>query len=290
MADMSLMYRFTSIGRTLDPRNPTHAALIGLTTLGGVISGAVALFGGQELGAAVAAGFWTGAATFIAWVVTREIDPDFPLSAFVSAFLALVASLLFGAPSLLLLALVGVVVALRLINRIVGPPFHWIDSVGVLAIALALAASGDGLSALLISAAFALDALLLPPLRRHFAFAAIAGLAGVLSLAANPVSVARPEGHAANVLFLIVLAFGFLLITTQHITSSCDVPEYKLSAARVQAAMVWLLAAAVMGGFTAGAAALTGFLPVWAALAGAALYRAGELAYKSMRQRTNIVP
>jgi hypothetical protein len=277
--------RFTSIGRTLDPRTPTNALIMGLTALGGLISGALALLQGGDFGAAAVAGFWTGAAVFIAWVLTREIDPDYPYSAFLSAGLALVASLLLGAPALTLLVLIAIIITLRLITRVVGPPFHWFDSIVLLAVALLLAWSGHGLSAILVGVAFALDGLMLPPLRRHLVFAVLAIGAGVLALIADPVAVARPDGAASNVLFVIVLAFGFLLITTQHITSPCDVPGYTLSAARVQAAMVWLLAVAVILGFTEGVAALTGFLPIWAALAGAAVYRAGELALKRARPR-----
>lgn len=287
MFDMNVIYRYSSLGRTLDPRLPTNRLIAGLTLLAGLAGGLLALPGGGDLSAALGAGLWAGAAVFIAWALTREIDPDYPYSAFVSAGLALVACLLLGAPPLDLLALAAVVISLRLINRIVGPPFHWLDSLILLALALLLAIMGEGLTAVVIGVAFALDGLMLPPLRRHLAFAAVAIAAGIVALAAHPPAVARPEGAASNVLFVIVLAFGFLLITTNHVTSLCDVPEYRLSVARVQAAMVWLLAVAVLTGFTAGATALTSFLPVWAGLAGAALYRAGHLALKSLREANN---
>ncbi|MFN8378857.1 MAG: hypothetical protein U0452_09315 [Anaerolineae bacterium] len=284
MPDANIVYRYTSIGRTLDPRYPTNVLILVLALVGGLAGGALALIGGRDLGSAFVAGLWAAVATFLAWVITRDIDPDYPYSAFASAGVALVACLLLGEPRLDLLALIGVSVSLRLISRVVGPACRWTDSVGILVVALVLAVTGHGLESVMMGIAFALDGLMLPPLRRHLGFAAIAVVAGVLALIAEPVTVVRPEGATANVLFAIVLAFGFLLITTHHVTSPCDVAGYELSAARVQAAMVWLLAAAVIVGFTAGAEALTGFLPVWAALAGAALYRAGHMALKSVRE------
>lgn len=276
--DMNLLYRYTSLGRTLDPRLPTNGLIIGLTVLGGVISGLAALLGGGDFGAAVAAGFWAGAAVFMAWVVTREIDPDHPYSAFVSAGLALVVSLLLGAPALALLPLVAAVIGLRVINRVVGPPFRWTDSLAVLAVAALLAVTGHGLSALLLGAACALDGLLPLPLRRHLALAILAIALGAAAVALQPINVAGLAGETSTLIFVIVLAFGFLAITTHTVTSDSDVPGYGISVTRVQAAMAWLLVLAVVSGFAYGSPALSAYLPVWAALAGGALYRAGQLA------------
>ena len=286
MTDQTIMHRYTSIGRTLDPTNPTNALIMILAVLGGLVSGAAALLlNGHPLNEAFWAGIWTGATTFVAWVLTREIDPDYPYSAFVAAGLALAGSLWAGAPGLPLLLIITLIITLRLINRVVGPPFHWIDSFALLALAVLLAAQGQGLAAVAVGAAFAIDALMRPALRRHLVFAVAAAGAGLIALAGNPPAVARPEGMASNVLFAIVLAFGFLLMTTHHIRSAADVPGYTLSVARVQAAMVWLLVVAVLAAFTTSADALLGFLPVWTALAGAALYRAVALALKAAEAR-----
>ncbi len=269
--------RYTSIGRTLDPRTPTHALVMALAALGGLISAGIALLAGQDFNTALIAGFVTGVATFLAWVYTREIDPDYPYSALVSAGLALAASLALGAQALALLPLFAAIIGLRLINRIVGPPFHWIDSLATLALTLLLAANGEGIAAILMGIAFALDGLLKPPLRRHLAFAAVAAAAGIIGIINQPITPARLEGTTGNIIFVIVLAFGFLLISTQHVKSTTDVPGYDLRGERVQAAMVWALAAAFLSGFLQGEAALPAYLPLWAALVGTAVYRGGTI-------------
>ncbi len=283
--DLNILYRYTSLGRTLDPRLPTNALIVGLTVLGGVLGGLAALLGGGDLGAALAAGFWVGAAVFMAWVVTREIDPDHPYSAFVSAGLALAAGLALGAPALALLPLVAAIIGLRLINRVVGPPFRWTDSLAVLGVAALLAATGSGLAAILLGAACALDGLLPPPLRRHLVLAAIVIALGAAAVSLQPIAVAGLAGETSTLIFVIVLAFGFLAITTHRVITDSDVPGFGISVTRVQAAMAWLLVLAVVHGLAYGSVALPAFLPVWAALAGGALYRAGQMALAQAGQR-----
>jgi uncharacterized membrane protein len=73
---------------------------MGLALLGGVIAGILSLSQGADLTWALGAGVYTGAATFLAWVITREIDPDHPFAAHISGVIALVASIALESPPL----------------------------------------------------------------------------------------------------------------------------------------------------------------------------------------------
>lgn len=282
-SDTPLLNRFTSIGRVLDPRYRTNALIMALSAAGGLVSMGLQLLAGQDFGTALIGGVLTGLATLLAWVFTREVDPDHAYSAFISAGLALAICLLMGPQPLALLPLFAAVVAVRMINRIVGPPFRWADSLIALALALALAAAGDGIATVMLGIAFALDGLLKPPLRRHLALAAIAVIAGVLQVAGQPITPPGLHGDAANIIFGVVLAFGFLLMSTNHITSRADIPSYELSASRMQAGMVWAMGFALISGFLQGEGALAAYLPLWTAFTGTALYRLGMLARERLR-------
>jgi hypothetical protein len=278
-----LINRITSIGRTLDPRNRTNALIIGLSAAGGFVSAGLVLLSGRDFVSALVGGVLTGAAAFLAWVYTREVDPDHPYSAFVSAGLALAVCLLLGPQPLGLLPLFAAIIGLRMINRIVGPPFRWIDTLAALGLAFILVFAGESIAAVMMGVAFALDGLLKPPLRRHLPLAAIAAGIGIVQIITEPITPPGLHGNAANILFGVVLAYGFLLMTTNRVETSADVPGYALSATRMQAAMTWALGLALISGFLQGETALPAFLPLWAAFVGTALYRIGALIAQRLR-------
>ena len=82
----------THVGRIVDPRHPSNLLAI-LVPLGAALV-VFALDAGD-----LSRAFATGLATFAAWAIARELDPDHPLSATVAALLVPIAVLTLGAPA-----------------------------------------------------------------------------------------------------------------------------------------------------------------------------------------------
>ncbi|MDT8437023.1 MAG: hypothetical protein RRA92_09750, partial [Gemmatimonadota bacterium] len=128
--------RFTSIARPVDPAWPTNRAIAALAALAAAGTAAVVLLAGRgDAGAAAALGegLVAGVSVFLAWALARELDPDRDLAAFAAALLGLVAVSGLGTPRFAAVFLV--LLALRVVNRTVGPPARTGDTLAILALA-----------------------------------------------------------------------------------------------------------------------------------------------------------
>ena len=266
------MLQYTSLGRPLDPRHyATNLAILVFTLLGGVIAGVVHLLNNDSLADAVVAGLAVGAAVFVAWAISREIDPDNQFSAFLSSVIALGAAL-FLAP-LQLLVLGGAMVLCRVVNRTVGPPATFFDTVTVLVLTIIIIFTGQWMFGIVATVAFSLDALLNTPVRRHWI---AAGLSLVAMFAYLVVNDAGTAGELTLPYLLVVAAitvlFIIVMLMNRNVRSKADMLDVLLNVRRVQAAMlVALLAALVM--LWHGDTGIEMMSPMWASLLGVALYR-----------------
>lgn len=281
----------SSIGRSLDPGYPNHRRIMLLTLLAGLAAGAwrlaAALVAGAPLAAlqsrealldAALAGFFAGAAVFMAWVLARELDIEHEPSALLAAGLALAGMLFWGAPAITILPLGLAIIALRMVNRVVGPPFRPLDSAAAAAGAGLAALLGQGWTVLGLGLAFLLDARLADPLRRHQALGWMVLALGGLALALQPPPRGPLSAPFALGVAAVALAFGLLVLRyTPEPASPCDDPTYRLDRRRVRAAMAWALLVALVPALWGGDEAVRANLPLWAALAAAPLYRAARL-------------
>jgi hypothetical protein len=266
--------QFTSVGRVLDPfQYRTNLFIMLATALGGVAAGGVTLLASGDLGAAIAAGFFTGAAIFMAWVLSRDLDPDHDYSAFVAAAVAFVLSPV----PVAILPVATLIVLNRIVTRVVGPPARLADSLMALVLTGAAVALGAWQVGVAAVAAFTLDSLLDRPLRSQFRFAI---LTGVLTLAL--MSYRPPAGlvlPGVPLLLAAAVAGGLLALVaarTRRVAVPADMPGYSISIQRLRAATAVTL---LLGGLALlnGDAGAVSYLPVWAAAAGIPLYRLGVL-------------
>ncbi len=279
---MEQIGNFTGIGRGLDPRNPTNLAIMGIFVLAGAVGTIAQFLSGVGLLESVGWGLVAGFAVFMGWALSREVDPDYPWSAFVAPFLALAGVLVYGQPALLFS--LWVIIVLRVLNRTTGVPAKNMDQLSVLVFSLWLAYQGFWLAGLAAAVVFVLDAVLSWPNRQQLVYAALAAL-GTLGLVAF-----RP-GLESDLLDLGTLALGgisgllFLLVivNSRELRSTCDYAGSPLSPRRVQAAQGIALGIAVLTIMFYGQAGLLVSLPLWAALLGTGLYRVGVLAFGPRR-------
>ncbi|MFN8608125.1 MAG: hypothetical protein U0931_11380 [Vulcanimicrobiota bacterium] len=244
-----------SLWRGLDPAYPTNVAIV----LG---SAACWVLWGASLGLSV----------FLAWALTRELDPDHPASAVLAAGLAGLGGYSSGLFVLLL--------ALRLVNRSPGTPARLLDSLLVLGLAWARPQA-----AWLVAAAFLLDASLERPLKRHFVFAA---LALVLMAQGSDFS-----GHLSVQLswgLILCLSFLSLCIETGPMESVGDANGRRLLGSRVLAAQLLAVLCALLTTWWWQAAGVYCWWSLWSGLFAVVCWRAGSWIWRWLASNSRLSP
>lgn len=265
----------SSLGRPLDPAYKTNIAIMILTLLTGTVMGGVSLLQSGDLGLAIGAGLLYGAIVFVAWAISREIDPDHDLSAFVSVALALGAALWLMPSTIALWPLGLVILGSRMLTRVVGIRATLIDSLILVAVIGLTAYSGYIAVALAASVFFFLDAWLEESQRRQWAFGALAlAIVLLVALIANQgIGLVQLSAPYLVVIAGISLVFLLTILLTGQITTHSDFGNRPLSLSRVRAAMLMALAIGLFQAFAKGESGVLSTIPLWASLAGVPLYR-----------------
>ena len=265
----------SSLGRPLYPSYKTNVAIMILTLLTGVVMGGVSLLQSGDFGLAIGAGLLYGAIVFVAWVITREIDPDHDLSAFLSVALSFGAALWLMPSTIALWPLGLVILGSRMLTRVVGIRATLIDSFIMVAVIGLTAYSGYIAVALAASAFFFLDAWLQEPLRRQWAFGALAlAIIFLVALIANQ-GMGLVPASMPYILVIGVISLVFLLtiLLTGQITTHSDFGNRPLSLSRLRAAMLMTLAIGLVQAVTNSDGGVLSMITLWASLAAVPLYR-----------------
>lgn len=252
----------TSLARAVDPRYPTNAAI--LVLMAGAFFLAPSLT--DPTGDAAQVGLAAAIAVFFAWAIARELDPDQELAAFGAVALVVALLLLKSAESLASASLFWLLLAMRVANRSTGRPATLVDSLVLLALAyLTRDWVAQGLTAL----AFAFDAVLCSPHRRHGAFAALAAVLCVSSVLSQAPDLVASRGTAAFGL----LPFAAVIRGTRHLSTRADAGGGLLDPPRVHAGQTLALLAAMASTLQFGSASVLMLAPLWSALWGTSLCR-----------------
>ncbi len=265
--------RYTSLGRTVDLRYPTNLAIVALALLAGAVAAAWHWIDGSALWAAIRWGASAGLATFLAWALTRELDPDNDLSAFGSASLVLAGLAVLGLPAML--PILWELVALRLVIRTTGLPARPLDSLGLLGLGLGLCWQYGWTYGVLTAAVFYLDGRLTQPVQRHLWLAALA-------LALTPAVVllagVEPPGTWSEPLPLallgaVLLLFAFVVASQGRPAAVGDANGVLLQRDRLRAGQTLAAAILLVTTWWAGQAGLAEIWPLAAALLSVSVYR-----------------
>ncbi|MCJ7725459.1 MAG: hypothetical protein MUP76_03615, partial [Acidimicrobiia bacterium] len=81
-------FRNSGIGRPIDPRYPSNRFILIVAPLAGLAWRVWKLASEGDWSPAVGRALVAGMATFLAWAIARELDPDRPWTAGVAAVLA----------------------------------------------------------------------------------------------------------------------------------------------------------------------------------------------------------
>ncbi|XWX04657.1 hypothetical protein VZO05_03705 [Aggregatilineales bacterium SYSU G02658] len=264
------LYRYTALGRAIDPINyRSNLYIVLLTPAAGIVAGLVTLLNGGDLGAAVAAGFFTAAAVFIAWVYTRDIDPDYNAS----AFLAAAATLVTAPAPLVIISLAALAPMLRVVSRIVGPVPRLPEYIGVLVLLGIASVLDGGLVALAALVGFLLDARLPQATRWAWIGVGMSAALAVVGFVLQPLVITLPSVPYLLLGLGLLVAFGWAIWSSRSFTSTCDDPMVTVCGERIQAAM-GVVAAVCLLSMAGGDALMQAYAPAWGSIVGVLLWRA----------------
>lgn len=229
--------------RSLDPAYPTNLAIVLWVGL------AWWLWGSSS-----------GLAIFFAWALTRELDPDRPLSALLAALLA---TLWGGYSSGLFLLLLG----MRFVSRTPGVPARPLDSL----LLLGLAWTRPNV-AWIAAAAFFLDAALEKPLRRHLIFGALALVPMAQSSALTGAGLCRELSWG----LLLCLSFLSLCLNGEAPATGGDENGRSLDYSRVLSSQLLAVLSALLSVWCWQAVGVYAWWSLWSGLFAVVFWRAAS--------------
>lgn len=270
----------SGLSRTLDPRVPSNRNILILAVLAGILVALHRLAAGLPLVDVALQSTAAGIMTTLTWAIGRELDPDYNLSAYIAALLMVIA-LLAGLVSHILLTLL-MVASLRVVNRTTGLPVRLTDALALSALsALIIWLDGFWMAGILLSAAFALDALLPRPNMPHsliYSALALTTAVAVTALIDVPIwnrVISEPTGVATILVSLLYVMV--VLRAAPQLTSTGDYDGQPLVYRRVLAGQLLALVAVMVFELRAGMTGVLVLLPVWAALVGVVIRRGVQL-------------
>ncbi|MCA9714480.1 MAG: hypothetical protein H6713_06530 [Myxococcales bacterium] len=282
------LHKLTHLGRTIDSRDPTNLALLVLTPLVGLLGALARYHEGAPAQLILVAFLLGGLTALLTWALGRELSPDHKPTALLAV--ALIIPLVARGQLLDLHAVAVALLLTRVVNRSVGPPAKLGDLVFVQALVLLLVVPRMCWPVALVAAlAFWWDSVLLDRNPRARVFSAMAIAAGMIvlsiELGPHPEQLDACSGEMTPLLIaaaLIAALFGAVTAWQPAPASKCDIVDWSLSRARVQAGMLTtlLLAIAVTAWHGRGGevAQLYAAAPLWLTMAAVVLGRLGARA------------
>ncbi|MGK7393362.1 MAG: hypothetical protein ACNS62_02275 [Candidatus Cyclobacteriaceae bacterium M3_2C_046] len=273
---------FSSLARPLDIKNKTNLYIL-ILTLFTIVAGT---FIKMPEGIAILNSFlWSlsaGFMVFISWAISRELDPDYPIAAFISVGIVGLAIIFIQELYPDFLLLLFLLLVFRLINRTVGPPAKWIDSILIAGVGIWLSFELSYIISFVLAIAFWLDSSLPDPLRRQKLFAGLSLATGILSFwlaPSNPINGFYIEEYLIYEVVIILLFIPVILLT-RSVRSDKDLEPTPLHLLRVRAVQIFALVVFLVLVIWEGYSILLMIMPLAASFVGISLYRLFHFATK----------
>jgi hypothetical protein len=233
------LYRYTSIGRSLDPSVATNRAVLILVPLAAVLGALVRWGGGAGIGQVVHAALWFAGAAFGSWALARELYPDDNPTAFISMAAGLLAALAVESAGLLVVFVtLGLV---RIVNRSTGLPARKSDSAILMVLAIVVIyATESPLFGLVAGLAFIMDGTLKGPLRHQWLFGLVCAAATVVYAVDHdlgPGQLTAPDSLFQWLGLLALLVFALNTLLQRKVHARGDVNRLRLDINRVRGGM-----------------------------------------------------
>jgi hypothetical protein len=249
----------------MDFRLLSNRLSVALPLVAGSVAGIGSLVTGGGVTDTVRAGVAAGGASFLAWAVTRELDPDHPVAASVAAVAAPWATI-FGSPSLAVVAVW--LLAARVVAGATGAAPYAADMIAVGAIAIwASTSEGGAPLALLALVAIASSTAFDARSRRTVLVGAALAAAACLAAARVVGALDLPEAwnpHSGWWMLAVALATSVALLI--RVESTTDRRPIPIDTRRVRAAIGWTGMACVIALVWRGPVGMASMAPLAAAL------------------------
>ena len=243
------IYKYTSIGRPLEPEYPTNKAVLILMPLAALLGAVTAWLAGAQATQVLQAAISFLLICFGSWALARELFPDDSPAAFISMALALLVALAFDSPGILIMfATLGLI---RIVNRSTGKPAMKSDSVIVMLLTFwVIYATQSPLFGAVAAAAFIFDGTQKDPLRHQWVFALICFAGMVVYMVdhdAGPGYFQAPDSLLEWLAMAVLLVLALDLFLLKQVSSSGDIGGKTLDLSRVKGGMAVGLFAAFQG-------------------------------------------
>lgn len=274
-------YRITSINRPLDPNYPTNRLIL----ITGIVVIAIASlfhFGiNNTVFASMIYGLKSSIAIFLVWAISREVDPDHEIAAFVPVVLSFVPVIIYGMQPLI--ALYWLLLISRIVNRSTGLKSGIFDTITAILITFYLSYEITWIFGILTASALFIDSRI-DDFEKVNLFASIIMAATTLFAITQKGDILIAEFSLIRALALssMALLFFYPLLNLERPQSKGDKTGEPLEAVRVKTAMVLLLLTTIL--FVLTDSAYTASWPViWCIAAGIGMYRLIYKAYRSVK-------
>ena len=272
------IYKYTSIGRPLEPGLTSNKAVLILMPLGMALGAVTAWMDGQAGVQLLQQAILFLLIVFGSWALARELDPDDHVAAFISMAAAVFVTLVVEAPGILIVfTTLGLV---RVVNRSTGLAARKADSVLVMVLTLlVIYATESPFFGVVAALAFILDGSLKEPLRHQWIFGLVCLGGTVVYMVDHDVGLAyflAPDSllEWLSLAVLLVLALDMFLL--KKVRSGADLNGRPLDIGRVKGGMAIGLFAAFQG-----LVALEGVILLVATIAGIAIGMAFRKAFRA---------
>ena len=243
------IYKYTSIGRPLEPAYPSNKAVLILLPLGALLGAIAAWMDGLSGVQLLQQALSFLLIVFGAWALARELDPDDHAAAFISMAAAVFAALIVDSPGILIVfTTIGLV---RIVNRSTGLVARMGDSVIIMLLSLLVIYSTKSpFFGVVAALAFILDGSLKEPLRHQWVFGLVCLGGTIVYMVDHDIGLGHLSPPDAlfewlALLFLLIFALNTLLLKKVH--SKGDINGKKLDLGRVRGGMAVGLFAALQG-------------------------------------------
>lgn len=243
------IYRYTSIGRPLDPAWPSNKAVLILLPLAAIMGLAWSVRAGAELVPALQSAGVFALVVFGTWALARELLPDDHVAAFISMALGFLAALAFQHPGLLVLfTTLGLV---RVVNRSTGLRARPSDSMVVTGMVIwTVYSSASPWFGAVAALAFFLDGVLSKPAKKQWLYSVVCFGSMVVYIVDYDVvwwRVLVLDSLLEWLAVLTLLLFSLNLVLMKKIHTKGDTDNVRLNIQRLKAGMAIAMLATLQG-------------------------------------------
>ena len=267
--------KISSIGRPLDFNYKTNKAIVIITAITIMIGIALSITKQLEIPNVILLGLSFGITFFLSWAISREIDPDNAISAFIG-LIPLFFILFFWSETNIVI-LLWLLISLRIINRTTGLPARFLDSIMLFAISVFMISFYNFFFGFLTTIVFLFDTILVDGQKFQLLFASLSALSVFIFVIINNQIFELSNFSMIQSISILTISIMFTIIVyfIRDIKSKGDKNHKTLYLSRIKATQLFALLSVLLVSLTE--FGLTAMIPAWCVLIGVIVKRISSL-------------